>query len=152
MDKHVDDLGEPDFELGGLSFWVFSYAFPDSHDYWSVNWLNFRARVVAPGACVEIGGPMVLRTDDLAHFLDQLAALYRDLNRTAKLECIEHDLVATVTCGLRGEIKVIVEITPDQLTQSHRFIFETDQSYLAATLAGLERLLERFPVKGTPEG
>jgi hypothetical protein len=40
-----------------------------------------------------------------------------------------------------------VEITPDHMTQSHSFMFEIDQSYLAATLAQCHRLQERFPVK-----
>jgi hypothetical protein len=55
-----------------------------------------------------------------------------------------------VTCAKRGDVEVTVEITPDPLTQAHRFTFMIDQSHLGTALAGLARVLERFPVKGKP--
>jgi hypothetical protein len=143
------DEAEPDLRLAGLSLWVVSRERPDDSDYWDGNWLNIRARVEDAGALVKIAGPWV-RSDELADFLDQLAALYRDLKGTAELDCLEPMLRIKVTCAKRGDVEVTVEITPDPLTQAHRFTFMIDQSYLASTLAGLERLLERFPVKGTP--
>ena len=130
------DEAEPDLQLAGLSIWAVSREFPHSADYWDGNWLNIRARVEAVGAKVKIAGPWV-RTDELAQFAEQLGGLYRDLKGTAELECMEPMLRAKVTCGARGDIEVIVEITPNHVTQSHRFIFEVDQSYLATTLAGL---------------
>ena len=53
---------------------------------------------------------------------------------------LEHDL------PLRPED--LKKITPDNLNQWHKFIFAIDQSYLPTTIAGCNRLLDRFPVTG----
>jgi hypothetical protein len=140
---------EPDLTLSGLSIWARSREFSESDDYWDGNWINIRARVEAPGAVVETSGPWI-RSDEIAAFAMELAALHRDLRGTAALQCTEPMLSAKIAVGVRGEVEVIIEITPDHLTQSHRFEFAIDQSYLGATLSGCRRLLERFPVKGSP--
>ncbi len=41
-----------------------------------------------------------------------------------------------------------VRITPDNLTQSHSFEFEIDQSYLPGVIAQCGDVLFRFPVRG----
>jgi hypothetical protein len=143
------DEAEPDLRLAGLSLWVVSRERPDDSDYWDGNWLNIRARVEDAGALVKIAGPWV-RSDELQRFADELGVLDRDLKGTAELDCIEPMLRAKVTCGVRGDIEVTVEITPDYPTQAHRFTFMIDQSYFGTAPAGLARVLERFPVKGKP--
>jgi hypothetical protein len=140
---------EPDLTLAGLSIWARSREFSQSDDYWDGNWIDIRARVEAPGSFVETSGPWI-RSDEIAAFLRELEALHRDLRGTAELQCMEPMLNAKVAVGVRGQVEVIVEITPDHLTQSHRYEFAIDQSYLGATLSGCRRLLDRFPVKGSP--
>lgn len=66
------------------------------------------------------------------------------------LDCIEPMLTAKVDIGVRGQVIVTVEITPDHLTQRHWFEFNIDQSYLTETLSGCRRLLKRFPIRGEP--
>lgn len=149
MSGERDETGEPDIKLAGLSLWARSREFPGSDDYWDGNWIDVVAFVDAPGAHVEIRGPY-LRSDELAAFREQLAALYSDLKGTADLDCIEPALKVRVACGSLGHIEVVVDITPDHLRQSHHFVFEIDQSYLATTLAGCARVLARFPVKSSP--
>jgi hypothetical protein len=139
---------EPDLQLAGLSIWGVRRAYPQSEDYWDGNWLNIQARVEAPGSRVEIAGTC-LRSDDIARFRQQLEALYRDLRGTAALESMEPQLVAKVTVGTTGQIDAKIEITPDHMTQSHSFVFEIDQSYLATTLEQSRKLLARFPVKSS---
>lgn len=140
---------EPDICLAGLSLWVGSREFEALDDYWDGNWLVVRGRVEAPGAVVEAKGSW-LRSDEIERFADKLMTLHRDLKGSAELQCLEPTLNAKVVCGARGQIEVIVEFTPDHLTQSHRFEFAIDQSYLVATLQGCQRVLERFPVRGVP--
>ncbi|TPI31252.1 hypothetical protein FJW08_11415 [Mesorhizobium sp. B3-2-1] len=150
MDKRPPKADEPDILLAGLSLWAMSREFPDSDDYWDGNWINILARVDASGARIEVQGPYV-RSDELGVFHDQLATLYRDLRGSAELKCIEPALRAKVTCGLLGQIEVIVDITPDHLFQSHHFVFTVDQSCLVVTLAGCRRVLQLFPVKNAPD-
>jgi hypothetical protein len=64
------------------------------------------------------------------------------------LECLEPALHATVSCGVRGQLTVEVNVTPDNLMQAHRFTFELDQSYLPRTISGCHRVLARFPIRG----
>ncbi|WP_032900811.1 WapI family immunity protein [Mesorhizobium ciceri] len=149
MDEGHPKAVEPDIKLTGLSLWAMAREFPDSDDYWDGNWIHILARVDASGAQVEVQGPYI-RSDELKKFYDQLATLYRDLRGSAELQCMEPALRAKVTCSSRGQIEVIVDITPDHLSQSHHFVFGIDQSHLGATLAGCRRVLELFPVKNVP--
>lgn len=142
-------LGDPDLKLAGLSIWALSRQFPDLHDYWDGNWINVRIRVEALGSFVETVGPW-LRTDEIAAFAEQLAKLHRDLAGTAELECTEPMLGVKVTCGSLGQVTMIVDVTPDHLTQSHQIEFAIDQSYLGSILSNCHHLLERFPVRGSP--
>lgn len=148
--RKMHDTREPDIKLAGLSLWAIAREFPDSDDYWDGNWIRILARASAPGAEVEVEGPYI-RGDELAVFTNQLALLCRDLNGTAELRCIEPALGVKVICGSLGNIEVAVDITPDHHLQSHHFIFAIDQSYLAATLAGCQRVLELFPIKNAPD-
>jgi len=141
---------EPDLKLAGLSLWALAREFPDSDDHWDRNGIDVAAIVEAPGAHVEIRGPY-LRSDELAAFREQIAALHVELKGSAKLNCIEPALNITITCDPLGHVEVVVDITPNHLSQSHQFVFAIDQSYLATALSGCQRVLSRFPVE-TPLG
>jgi hypothetical protein len=52
----------------------------------------------------------------------------------------------------RGGVEGDVEITPDHLTQRHRFTLELDQSYLPGLIASCDAILDRLPVVSAPEG
>jgi hypothetical protein len=145
---HPNQLyGEADLKLAGLSIWALNWEFPASDDYWDANWINIHARVEAHGARVDAAGPL-LTSVELRSLRDQLLALNHDLKGTAELACIEPNLSATLSCDVLGHIEVVVQITPDHLTQAHRFDFTIDQSYLGPVITGCNRVLERFPVRG----
>ncbi len=126
--------------------WALAREFPKSDDYWDGNWITIHAHVEAPGARIDLQGPW-LRSDEVEGFLEQLETLNRDLRGAAELACMEPMLSAKVTCGSLGHIEVIVEITPDHMTQSHRFRFESDQTYLASAMKGCRAILAKYPVK-----
>lgn len=46
-----------------------------------------------------------------------------------------------------GYLELSVEITPDNISQEHRFRFEIDQSYLPPLVAEIMKLLEKFPYR-----
>ena len=83
-------------------------------------------------------------------FKEQLATLDRELGGTAELSSDDPALNVKIVCGKLGHVEVTVEITPDHLTQLHRFVFEIDQTYVKGVLAGCRRILERLPIKGIP--
>jgi hypothetical protein len=140
----------PDFKLAGLSLWVDGRQFENAEDYWDGNWLNIRAEVEAHHARVKAQGSF-LRIDEFQGFRDELATLYRELKGVAKLEPLEPDLSIEVTAQARGVIVAEIRLTPDHLTQSHRFEFEIDQSYLPAVIREIDQLLDKFPVRGSDQ-
>lgn len=68
-------------------------------------------------------------------------------------------LQATAHCGARGadvwiegphpvgHLEILVEITPDHLTQEHKFRFEVDQSYLPGLISQCRKILSRWPAR-----
>ena len=147
MTKFHDPMGAPDLKLAGLHLWIQGRQFPSMQDYWDSNWLNTHALVEAPGAMVEANGPF-LRTDELASFAQELDVVYRNMSGEAHLKCIEPILEVKATSGRLGHIEVVIDLTPDHMTQSHHFIFDIDQSYLPSTLRDCWKILERYPIRG----
>ena len=141
---------EPDMALGGLSVWIFGREFPDTDDYWDGNWLNVRVRMKAPGALLEAEGAF-LRVPELSAFNSDLRRLYETLWGSAVLDCLEPNLHLKLNALSLGHIEVRVSITPDPLSQKHEFEFGVDQSYLAPLLQSCEEILERYPLRGSPD-
>lgn len=137
----------PDLKLAGLSLWVVGREFEQDADYWDANWLHVRARVEMSGAYVEAEGTW-LRVDELESFVDQLEVALRGLRGSAELICMEPNLGVKVEIGTRGDAVATIELTPNLVNQSHRFVFDIDQSYLNETLAGCRRIMSRFPIRG----
>jgi hypothetical protein len=137
---------EPDLKLGGFSLWVFGRQFPAANDYWDGNWLNVRAQAEAPGASVVAQGAIV-RTSELADFVEQLESLCTNLVGEAALYCMEPNLQIVLRGDALGHVAAKVMITPDLVTQSHEFKFDLDQSYLGPFLNGCRSVLSRWPVR-----
>ena len=138
---------DPDLRLDGLSIWVDGREFPGASDDFDSNWLRLRVLMEAPGATVACQGA-VLMTTDFRRFRDELAAMNATLAGEATLEGYEPALKARLTMKGLGQVDGEVEITPDQLSQYHRFRLDLDQSYLPALIAGCDAILARFPVVG----
>jgi hypothetical protein len=138
--------GDPDFKFGGLSLWALSRQFPQSDDYWDGNWIYTYASAEAPGARIETQGPF-LRSDEIECFLGELTRLNQNLEGRAELNCMEPDLRVEVACGSMGSVEVIVEITPDHVTQSHRIVYALDQTYLGLAMGGCRSILTKYPIR-----
>ena len=85
-------------------------------------------------------------TTDIKQFRDELGKMAETLKGTAALEPLEPELKITFEIQSRGQIEATVEITPDHLTQRHRFVVHADQSYLPGLIASCDDILTRFPV------
>ena len=107
-----------------------------------------RASMEARGALIKCDGA-ILTTMDIKQFRDQLAAMVETLQGEASLEPLEPELKMVFKMQSRGHLEATVEITPDHLTQHHRFVVDADQSYLPALVASCDDILTRFPIKKT---
>jgi hypothetical protein len=74
--------------------------------------------------------------------------LEKNLSGAATLESHEPDLKVIVTPTDRlGHVGFSVEITPDHMTQDHRFDFDADQTFLSPIVKQCEGVLDRFPIR-----
>lgn len=148
MNRYIDEPGEPHLHLAGLKLWVHGYQYPDTDDYWDGNWLNATAICSENGATVLVRGAFV-RTDEISNWHRAVDKLLAEMEGDAELACMEPEISVTLKAKPLGAVEMEVQITPDQLTQEHRFNFSIDQSYLPPLLSQCVRLLNDFPIRGT---
>jgi hypothetical protein len=146
MNSYVDELGEPDLDLAGFKLWVHGYQFQDADDYWDGNWLRATAVCSANAASALVSGPFI-RNTEIKDWQLAVDELYLKLEGQAALDCMEPGLPVTLKAASLGSVAMDVEITPDHLTQEHKFHFSIDQSYLRRLSSQCARLLENFPIR-----
>jgi len=148
MDRRaVSELGTPDLAIAGFQVWVHGYQYPDVVDVWDANWLRISAHCGASGASVWVGGA-ILETAGFLSLARGAARMHASLSGDAVLDSHEPNIMVRIaTADRTGHVTVVVELTPDHLTQQHRFEFAIDQSYLPAVVAQCHRVLERYPVR-----
>ena len=149
MTKDFDNLGEPDLRLAGFQLWIHSRQFPQAEDYWDGNWVNVTAHCGGKGASVWVRGALI-HLPEVAHLLKGAEQLYTTLTGEAELPCMEPELRLKLTAIGSGHIEVEIDITPDNLTQQHHFVFEIDQNNLPALLKGCREILTVYAIKGKP--
>jgi hypothetical protein len=143
----LNAFGPPTLELEALRLWIHGYQFPEASDAWDGNWLRVTARCEGPGASVEVTGP-ILDTVSFLRFQRELVALYDRLVGSATLESHEPELRVEVgSVGTAGQMAVHIEITPDHMSQAHRFDLGIDQSYLPALIRACQQVLGQYPVR-----
>ncbi len=141
------DLGNPDIQLDGLRIWVHGYQYSDVSDYNDGNWIDVTICATFNGAQVWVEGP-VIHLPEIAQWAEDADKLYRTLNGDATLLCMENNLFVKMTADKLGHLEVEIYITPNVLTQKHKFVLELDQSYLPGLVTGCKRVLEKYPVRG----
>src|ERR1700690_1605428 len=110
------NLGEPAISISGLQIWVHGRQFPDLADYWDGNWLKITAHCGAEGSDVWINGP-IIHLPEIYGLLFEAEQMNNTLIGSAKLNCIEPELLVSLTADKLGHIKMEVNITPKNLTQ-----------------------------------
>ena len=142
----TEKRGEPDIKIGGLNIWVHGRQFPDSQTYWDSNVLNVTAeyigrdsRVLAHGSFIHLGY--------LAGFLAALKAVHSELKGEALLDCVEPNLRVVIAAKSLGHLEVKTTITADQMTESHVYKEQMDQTFLPPILEDLRKVLALYPVR-----
>jgi hypothetical protein len=139
-------LGSPDLRIAGLSLWIQGRQFPDDQTYWDGNWLNVIARCSYPDATVSARGS-IIHLSELTAFHRELEALHQALEGKAELPCMEPNLRVEPLAESLGHIRLTIEITPDNISQSHSFRDELDQTYLPPIFTALRAILEKYPMR-----
>lgn len=143
MEKVNGMVGEPDITIAALKIWTHGRQFPELTDDWDGNWLNISAMCTAQGAQVTVKGP-ILHLSDVSRLLEECEAMYETLDGSASLACMEPNLRVQLKATSRGGISVTVEITPDHLSQWHKFEFEMDQTYLPSIISECKNVLAHY--------
>jgi hypothetical protein len=144
--REVETLGEPDLQIAGLRLWIHGRQFPDATDYWDGNWLRVTAYCTYSESTVRVHGP-IIHLREVVGFLRGCQRLYETLAGRAELDCIEPNLRISLVAETGGHIRVELSITPDHMTESHRFTDAFDQTYLPPVIAACERILQQYPVR-----
>jgi len=63
---------------------------------------------------------------------------------------MEPELAVKLTAERLGHMTMVIDITSDYLSQTHRFTFALDQSYLPPVIDSCRAILRQYPVKGQP--
>ncbi|HET6284267.1 MAG TPA: hypothetical protein VFH73_25145 [Polyangia bacterium] len=146
--QDIERMGDPDLRVGGLSLWIHGRAYEDSTDYWDGNWLRVTALCRYPGAWTSTEGT-ILHLREVTNLLAGCEKVFETLAGNAALDCLEPNLKVEINSTGSGHLAVRISITPDQLTQSHSYTDELDQTYLPAVISGCRSILAKYPIRGT---
>ena len=130
--------------LTSLCVWVLDKAFPESVEWYEGSWLPVRAECTAPGAIVTANGPL-LTAEDIGRLLAGMEAMHRQGASSAEMSPLETNLAVSLTGSSKGRLRIDVRISPDSMTQEHRFFFDADVAYLAGPIEQCREILRRFP-------
>ena len=145
--ERSEALGPAFLKIDGLALWIHGRQFPDANDFYDGNWLNVTAHCAAAGASVWVQGA-ILMVPDLALWAEQCDALYKSLSDEAVLSSFEPELRVTIRgSDTKGHLSMRVDITPDHMSQSHRFDFQIDQTYLPAVIRDCQAIVAAYPIR-----
>jgi hypothetical protein len=77
-----------------------------------------------------------------------MEAMYKWETSSAETTPLEPNLAVRLTRDARGGLRIDVRITPDHMTQEHRFYFNADLTYLPEPIKQCRGILQLFPVVG----
>jgi len=142
-------LGACDLTVAGLRIWVHGRQFEDALG-WDGDWLRVSVLCRYPGARVAVDGS-ILRLGEIVHFLTETEKAYEKLGGVATLDCLEPNLRVALAVNGNGHVSATIDVTPDHLKQTHRFLDELDQSHLPPIMASCKALLAKYPRRGGSE-
>ena len=145
----IEKYGAPSISIGGLNIWIHSREF-QVNDYWDGNSLNATALCSTPTAKVWCTGAF-LHLDGLSRWYKEILQLNDLLKGTASLNCWEPGLLVDMEINKTGHIATRVQITGDQMTESHEFKFSFDQTLLPELIESLKAVFKTYPLKKNKE-
>jgi hypothetical protein len=148
-ESEIGKYGTPDIKIAGLQIWVHGYQFEEADNNDDRSWLRVSAHCGADGASVWVTGSY-LQVYDIERFAADVEKLYKKETKEIEMSPLEPELsIALKAIDALGHLELTVEITPDHLSQEHKFQFEIDQSYLPAFMNQCRELLRLFPSRNS---
>jgi hypothetical protein len=145
--SEIEKYGTPDIQIVGLQIWVHGYQFEEAENNDDSGWLRLSAHCGAKGADVWVSGSY-LQVHDIDKFASDSEKLYQREIKEIELNPLEPELrIAIKAIDSLGHFELTIEITPDHLSQNHKFQFEIDQSYLPVLVTQCRGLLKHFPCR-----
>lgn len=119
-------------------------------DYWDGNWMVCIVEVHAGGFRGQFEAN--LRTDEFERFHNEVKPLYDKLTGKAAFRAMEEQLVLELEGDGRGHIHIRGQACDMAGTgNTLNFKLDIDQTQLFGTMAQVGELLNRFPVRGSPD-
>jgi hypothetical protein len=127
---------------------VLNYERQPVGEYFDDNWLLVEITVRAGGFHGNASATII--TGELEQFLSELKPLYEKLSGSAKFVTLEGQLKLQLNGDGKGHIKLLGEVA-DRKGVGNRlhFTLEFDQSQLRASISELEKVMLKFPVRGS---
>ena len=129
----------------GLTVNVLGYENSRPATVSDANWLRAHIQLETRGCVVRVDA--ALTTQDVKYFLDELEVVHSALDGTASLTTDEEAISLRVKVTKTGAAQISGELK--ELGSSNfklEFEFESDQSYLWRTLAGLRGIHQMYPI------
>ncbi|MEH6942686.1 WapI family immunity protein [Bacillus sp. JJ722] len=128
---------------------ILSRSYPNSSDYWDVNWVDSKITIEIPGYFVHFDTD--IRTDGLKDFMNELKLMNSKLKGRAILKNMDGSIYFECEMNRLGQISWEGETCyPVTFGAVLNFSFQSDQSFLERLIEELEDILSIFPVIGKP--
>ena len=124
---------------------ILGRAYPESTDYFDINWLIGNIYMKIPGYIVDFS--TCIQTSELRAFYDGMKLMHDSLSGIAKLSTMESGVFIDAKIDKRGNIEFEVETQyPEGTGATLNFKFTSNQSYLYETLVGLRKIISEYQV------
>jgi hypothetical protein len=148
--EDVENYGKPALKIAGFQLWILGREFPDADDYYDGNWLRVTAHCGGQGAAVWTRGPLLMASD-IEGFGVACEKLLSGENDDAVLNPLEPEFeVSLARSDSLGHFLSVISITPDHMTQEHRFEFEIDQTFVSEIITQCQNIVTTYPIRGVP--
>lgn len=143
----IENLSAPDIEIGELRIWTHSRKYPESNNFWDVNWLNATFHIKTLNASVWVSGDLIHNTE-IAEWLAELENLREDLSNEANLKTMARCIKIKTMPQTYQRVSFEVDFFPDQRFQTHHFEFWLDKNSLKDLIESCRKILTKFPIAG----
>ena len=127
-------------KLAGFELTVLGRQFPDSHDVWDGNWLNFVCNCQDSRLKIKVTGPF-LTVGEIMDLHGKLKQANGGEISFARVEIIEPELNLFLSITSENKILLQVDLQPDGKRQSERCEFKLNQTEISAAIEQCQIIL-----------